>query len=72
MFLTNKTYYTRFPAFVNTFFPVSEKFSGGGRPAPGKGERRYAASRSADVKYFFSGLYSRANTTRHRTMLGSI
>ena len=31
-----------------------------------------AARRSAEVKYFFSGLYSRANTTTHRMMLGSI
>ena len=72
MFLTNKIYYTRFPAFVNTFFRFLKKFSGGGRPAPGEGKRRYAASRSADVKYFRSGLYSRANTTRHRMMLGSM
>ena len=25
MFLTNKIYYTRFPAFVNTFFALLEK-----------------------------------------------
>ena len=35
MFLTNKIYYTRFPAFVNTFFPVSEKiFRGRFGPPP--------------------------------------
>ena len=35
MFLTNKIHYTRFPAFVNTFFPVSEKiFRGRFGPPP--------------------------------------
>lgn len=75
MFLTNKIYYTRFPAFVNTFFVLLEKIFQGRHMSAlegkGKGQRQ-AASRSADVKYFRSGLYSRANTTRHRTMLGSI
>ena len=32
----------------------------------------FCANRSAAVKYFFSGLYSRANTTTHRMMLGSM
>ena len=47
---------------------------GGHRPArEGKGRgQRQAASRSADVKYLRRGLYSRANTTRHRMMLGSM
>ena len=36
MFLTNKTYYTRFPAFVNTFFPVSEKIFRGRSARPRK------------------------------------
>ena len=76
MFLTNKIYYTRFPAFVNTFFAFLEKiFQGRHAPAlegEGEGGQRQAASRSADVKYLRSGLYSRANTTRHRMMLGSI
>ena len=75
MFLTNKIYYTRFPAFVNTFFALLEKiFQGRHTPAlEGKGRgQRQAANRSADVKYLRRGLYSRANTTRHRMMLGSM
>ena len=75
MFLTNKIYYTRFPAFVNTFFALLEKiFQGRHTPAlEGKGRgQRQAASRSADMKYLRRGLYSRANTTRHRMMLGSM
>ena len=74
MFLTNKIYYTRFTAFVNTFFVLLEKIFQGHTPAlEGKGRgQRQAASRSADVKYLRRDLYSRANTTRHRTMLGSM
>ena len=68
-------YYTRVPAFVNTFFALLEKIFQGRRvPAlDGKGRgQRQAASRSADVKYLRRGLYRRANTTRHRMMLGSM
>ena len=32
----------------------------------------FYTDRSAAVKYFFSGLYSTANSTRHSTMLGSM
>ena len=37
MFLTNKIHYTRFPAFVNTFFRFLKKFSGGGLARPRRG-----------------------------------
>ena len=72
MFLTNKLIILVFRRLSTLFFRFLKNFPGAVWPAPGEGKRRYAASRSADVKYFRSGLYSRANTTRHRTMLGSM
>lgn len=56
----------RFYAVCQQFFFFGALFSAG---PMGGGQ---AARRSAEVKYFFSGLYSRANTTTHRMMLGSI
>ncbi len=54
----NKNYYTGFTGFVNSFFLRNGFY--------------FCAGRSAAVKYFFSGLYSSANITAHRIMLGSM
>ena len=64
-----------FSGVCQHFFALLEKiFQGRHTPAlegKRKGQRQ-AARRSADVKYLRRGLYSRANTTRHRMMLGSM
>ena len=55
------------------FYTVCQQFFSSGRNFCCRVcERGQARSRSAELKYLYSGLYSTANTTRHSTMLGSM